>query len=78
MIEALKVVISLLPALIEAIKAVEAALPESGRGAAKLAVVREVILAVDASLETAWPLLEKLVNGLVRVFNLFGIFGHSE
>lgn len=78
MIEAFKFVISLLPALIEAIKAVEAALPEPGRGAAKLAIVREMILVVDESLESAWPLLEKFVNGLVRVFNSFGIFGHHS
>ena len=76
-----KLVVSLLPTLIEAVKAIEAALPAQGQGAQKLALVRETLAAAFsiggdavASFEQVWPALEKTVNAIVGMFNRTGSF----
>ena len=43
LIAIIKIIAQLLPTIIEAIKAIEAAVPASGQGAQKLALVRELI-----------------------------------
>ena len=47
--QTLLTIAQLLPAVIAAIKAIEEAIPGSGQGEAKLAAVRGIIEAVDAS-----------------------------
>ena len=70
----LKLILSLLPLLIEAMKTVEVAIPGAGKGELKLALVREVLTTVDASIAAVWPTLEKIVGTLTRVFNAAGVF----
>lgn len=76
-----KLVLSLLPLILDAVKAVEAALPQSGQGAQKLALVRTTLQAAfdvagDAvtSFEQIWPALEKTIGAVVGLFNSAGIF----
>ena len=78
----IKLVLTLLPAVIEAVRAIEAALPQGGQGAQKLALIRETLAAgwsvgSDAvtSFDTAWPALEKTVGAVVGLFNRTGQFG---
>jgi hypothetical protein len=77
----LKLVVSILPLLIEAIKAIEEAIPGAGKGEAKLAAVRSV---VESSygfaskelpvFEQLWPVVQKTVGGIVDGFNTAGVF----
>lgn len=83
-IEILRLVMALLPAIIEAVKSIESALPQSGLGAEKLKLVREVIEGAFASLgdlkvrfEEVWPSIEKAVAAVVGLFNRTGLFKKS-
>jgi hypothetical protein len=74
-----KTILTLLPVLIDAIKAVEKAIQGSGKGAEKLALIRGIleqayVIADDASIqfEQLWPSLEKLITNLVATFNALG------
>lgn len=76
-----KLVLGLLPLIIDAVKAVEAALPQSGQGAQKLALIRSTIEAAFgvagnavASFEQVWPALERTVGAVVGLFNTTGTF----
>lgn len=76
-----RLALGLLPVIIEAVKAVEAAIPGQGRGEQKLALVRAALEAAfvradDAAgtFEQLWPLLERLVSQTVATFNEIGVF----
>lgn len=73
--QTLKLLAQLLPILIQLIKAAEAAIPESGQGAAKLALVREILESADDAIPAIWPTVERVIGALVRAFNLAGAFG---
>ena len=67
-------VLKLLPVIIEAIKALEQALPGQGSGEKKLALLREVLEVTDSSVTALWPTLSKVVDVLVKAFNATGVF----
>ena len=80
----IKLILALLPSIIEAVKAIEAALPASGQGAQKLALIRETLAAgfgvvgdAVTSFESVWPALEKTVGAVVGLFNRTGQFNKS-
>lgn len=71
--------VSMIPLLIDAIKAVEAAVPGTGRGEQKLALVRELLESahrttqgMDVAFSELWPVLQTLINRLVATFNADG------
>jgi hypothetical protein len=77
----LRTVISLMPVLIQAIKAAEDALPGKGKGELKLAMIRGVLesaysMATDADLafDEVWPAIQKAVKAIVEAFNSAGVF----
>lgn len=70
----IKLIIGLMPALIQLIKAIELALPEKGQGATKLAMVKEILIFTDSITEAAWPAIEAVINALVKGFNISGVF----
>ncbi len=77
----LKVIIALLPLLGQLIQAVESAMPASGQGAAKLAMVREMLQKAYETMGTAqvsfasvWPMLEPVIASLVTMYKNSGIF----
>jgi hypothetical protein len=80
-LQLIKAVLSLLPLLIEVVRAIEAALPDSGQGQAKLSLVRAAVeagygAATDAvvSFEKLWPALESTIGAVVSAFNSVGAF----
>ena len=80
-LQAIKTVLTLLPLIIEAVRAVEAAMPGSGQGASKLALIRQAVqatydLVADATpqFEAVWPALEKTIAAVVATFNALGEF----
>lgn len=77
----LKTVLTLLPLLIDAVKAIEAALPQSGLGTQKLSIIRSTLEAtfrtaneVSVTFEQVWPALEATVGAVVNAFNRVGVF----
>ena len=77
----LKLIIAILPLLIDAIRAIEDAIPGQGKGEAKLSAVRTVVESaygvsndVVPKFETLWPAMQKVVSGLVSSFNSSGDF----
>ena len=72
--QTLLIIAQLLPAIIAAIKAIEDAIPGQGQGEAKLAAVRGIIEAVDASYKNLWPQLQPIIGVLVGLFNKTGAF----
>lgn len=81
LIQTLRLILTLLPLIIEVVKAIEVALPDGGKGEAKLALVRQAIeagygVATDTvgAFETVWPALERTVSAVVTLFNTAGAF----
>lgn len=65
-------VLRLLPLIIEAIKAIESAVPDGGKGEEKLAALRSILEAADSAIAQLWPTIEKIVGTLVALFNKVG------
>lgn len=70
----LMLVIKLIPVIIELLKAIEAAIPEQGQGAAKLQAVRQILELTDSSIKEAWPMVQGVIEVLVKTFNTTGVF----
>lgn len=80
-IEVTKIVISIFPAIISAVKTVEQLLPENGRGKDKLALIRAqleaafmIVGSFDISFDELWPGIELTISRLVSIFNAGGDF----
>ena len=76
-----KALMALLPIMIELVKVVEAQFPQAGQGAAKLAMVRQMLEAavtagsdIGVSFDDIWPKLQGVVGSIVAVFNTTGAF----
>jgi hypothetical protein len=73
---AARLIISLMPMLIAAIKSAEEIFPESGNGATKLALVRGMIESAyatagdtESTFDEAWPAIKRAVDSIVAIFN---------
>lgn len=76
-----KIVLSLFPAIIEAVRAIEAALPQGGAGTAKLDAVRTTLQGAysiaqnaEVQFENVWPAISAAVGAAVTLFNSTGLF----
>lgn len=67
-------IVAMLPALVDLLKALEMALPKSGMGSEKLATARKIIEATFDGAKEIWPTIEKVIGVLVGLFNTAGIF----
>jgi hypothetical protein len=67
-------ILSAIPGIIAAIKAIEAAVPTPGKGQAKLDAVLSLVQAADANLQQYAPQLPSVVSTLVGLFNKTGTF----
>lgn len=80
-LQIVKLILSLFPLIIQAVQAVEAAVPAGGNGAAKLDSIRQVLqgaysIANDAAgkFEDVWPAISGTVGAVVSLFNKTGAF----
>jgi len=80
-LQIVKSALGLLPVVIEAVKAIEAALPESGAGAQKLDIIKATLqnaysVSSDAvgTFESFWPVLSGMISAIVAAMNAAGIF----
>jgi hypothetical protein len=80
-IEILKLILQLFPLLIQAIQSVEAAIPQSGKGAEKLDLIKNIIQTsydnsakTVATFEQLWGPLSSVIKSIVAAFNATDIF----
>lgn len=73
-LEKITAVLKLLPAIIEAVKAVENLVSDTGQGAAKLQSIREILEAVSSQSATLWPEIQKVIAIIVGLANKTGVF----
>ena len=64
----------LLPAIIQALMAIESAIPGQGEGEKKLALVRSLLETVDVNSKAMWPTISAMITLLVKTFNETGAF----
>ena len=84
-VSGVKIALSLLPAITEAVQAVENAVPQAGAGTAKLEAVKSIlqdVYTVSTDVSTSnfndiWPRLEGMIGVVVKLFNDTGIFKKS-
>ena len=68
------IILQLIPTLITALKAIEEAIPGSGKGEQKLSAIRGILEAVDGSITSLWPQISSVISVLVTLFNNTGSF----
>lgn len=80
----IKTVAELIPAIISIIKALEDAMPESGKGKEKLDVLKSTLESAyaaeqraEVSFDAVWPTVQAIVTKLVAVYNAIGTFKKS-
>ena len=86
LIEAMKLVVALIPALIQVIKAFEDGVDTPGNGTAKkealMSIIRVILAAikdyVTLPIETITNIADKAIDILVTLFNKTGIFKKSN
>ena len=83
----LKLVVTLFPAIIELIKAIEDAIPQAGLGSAKLELLQQIVKeAYDAvadqvegiKLDSLLKAVISIANKVVALFNKIGVFKTSS
>ena len=74
----LSYVLTLLPAIIIAIKAIEDAIPGAGKGEEKLAAIRVIMEAANGQIGIIWPMIETTIGILVGLFNKTGTFSTGK
>ena len=72
-LELIKFSAGMIPVLIELVTAIEAAFPDRGIGAKKLDFVKNALAAIDPSGQY-WPVVSKIVAGVVGLKNATGQF----
>lgn len=80
-VEIVRLLVALMPAIITLVQQFEALLPQSGQGQAKLAAIRETLQGVFAEVSDAalafgdvWPTIERFIGATVRTLNAAGVF----
>jgi hypothetical protein len=74
MLQTIKMILQLVPIILEMIKAVEAAIPEEGKGKDKLAFIRESLTTVYPDIVNVWGMVEKIITSAVALYNNTGVF----
>lgn len=74
----LLLIVRLLPAIIEAIKAIEAAIPERGKGNEKQSAVLGIIADTVDDASKMLPAIANVITRVVGLFNATGVFQKAE
>lgn len=77
MLSTIKLILQLIPIILEIIKAVEDQIPESGMGKEKLQFIKEVLMSAIPQVEEIWSMVEKIVSSAVTLYNSTGVFKKS-
>lgn len=70
----ISIINQLFPLIIQTVQAVESAFPQSGQGAAKLEIVRNVLQSAfgtlqlaETNFEAVWPAINAVITGVVKL-----------
>lgn len=74
MFETVKIVIQLIPLILQLVKAVEENIPEGGKGKDKLEFIQNVLTETYPQIANIWTTIEKVINSAVALFNATGVF----
>lgn len=74
MLEKIMTILSLFPAIVTAVKSVEAAIPGTGHGKTKLDMILQTILAVSDSAKDLIPIITSVIGVIVTGLNAVGVF----
>jgi len=74
MFETVKIVIQLIPLILQLVKAVEENIPEGGKGKDKLEFIQNVLTETYPQISNIWTTIEKVINSSVALFNATGVF----
>jgi len=74
MFETIKIILNLLPSIIQVVKELEKEFPESGLGSMKFELIKTTLQSVNEISNDYLPIIEKMTNAVVGVFNKFGVF----
>ena len=66
--------IQMILAVIELVKLVEKLIPESGQGASKLTLVRQMAEQAIGDVSAVWPQMEQVIGVFVKLAKLAGTF----
>lgn len=78
MLATIKLIIQLIPYILELIKVVESQIPEQGQGKAKLAFIRDVLEDSFPDVKNIWDLVEKIISSAVTLYNTTGVFKKKD
>ena len=67
-------ILQLLPTIIELIKAIEAAVPQGGKGSEKLQAVLDIVAGLVDNAAELMPKLTAVIGTIVGMFNAAGTF----
>ena len=67
-------ILTLIPSIINAIKAVEEAIPGSGNGKTKLTIILDSIMAASKEATALVPALTSVIGIIISGFNASGVF----
>lgn len=69
MLETIKLILQLVPIILELVKAIEAQIPEGGQGKAKLDFIQTVLTQAYPQIVDIWGMVEKIVSSAVTLYN---------
>jgi hypothetical protein len=74
MFETVKIIIQLIPLILQLVKAVEDSIPEGGKGKDKLAFIHTVLTDACPQIADIWLTVEKIITSTVALYNATGVF----
>ena len=77
MLSTIKLILQIIPIILEIIKAVESQIPESGMGKEKLQFIKDVLMSTIPQVEEILGVVEKIVSSAVTLYNSTGVFKKS-
>jgi hypothetical protein len=78
MLQTAKTILTLFPLLIEAIFAIEKYIPKEKVGDIKLDVIKQVLILTNDAFTDLWPIFEKIIEVVVKAFNITGMFTKTQ
>jgi hypothetical protein len=74
MLQTAKAILTLFPLLLEAVFALEKYIPKEKVGDIKLDVIKQTLILINSAFADLWPIFEKIIEVVVKAFNVTGMF----
>lgn len=78
MLATIKLILQILPLILEIISAVEKQIPTEGKGKEKLQFIKEVLSSTYPQVIEVWSVVEKVIASAVSLYNATGVFKKSS